>query len=64
MTFIINMTHNQTGRSKVIKLQATSFEEAKVMASKKFLDYTVGRVCSDTHDETFFKTLKGLKSEL
>ena len=64
MKFVINLTDDNTGRTKVVKVNASSFEEAKDVVSKRYPSYTIGRVSSDREDGIFFSNVRKLKVDI
>ena len=64
MKFVINLTHNETGKTKVAKISAASFEDAKTKAAEKYSKYNIGRISSDTEDGVFYSQMRRMRIDL
>ena len=64
MDFIVNMTNDSTGKSKVTLIEAHTFEEAKEQVGIKYHGYSISRISSSNSDRDVYNKIRKIKHEL
>ena len=64
MKFVINLIRQKDGKTKVVKLSATSFDNAKEKAEEKYADYSIGRISSDVEDGVFYSQMRRMRLDI
>jgi len=64
MKFVVNLVRQKDGRTKVVKLSAESFDDAKEKAEEKYTNYSIGRISSDVEDGVFYSQMRRMRIDI